>query len=182
MYIGACGASRRALSGDSHARRSKQERAWGWNRRGRFRPGSCGHPAHRHQNCAHIREPMKPAAPADTVTAVRLSRQLVIGKRMWRRRDNRVCSIAPVAVRRVNGQSGQHDAQQPRDNPGARCANTGHAAYDNSTLTGSPAAQCKKPQAHVGRPCRKVGFHRRRSPSTKIKACPTPPQSKACTR
>jgi hypothetical protein len=37
------------------------------------------------ENRTHIREPVKPTAPADTVTGVRRSRQRVVDKSLWRR-------------------------------------------------------------------------------------------------
>jgi DNA-binding transcriptional LysR family regulator len=97
------------------------------------------HPIHQIQSRTYIREPAKPTARADTVTCVRRSRQRVVDKRLVRRRDKKVRSIAQIAMRRVDCQTGQDRAQQPCDIAGPCCACTIHAANYKSRLAKSRA-------------------------------------------
>ena len=111
--------------------RSKNGRARRQNRCSRFWQNTCGDSTCQIQNRTHVREPVKPTAPADTVTGVRRSRRRVVDKRVRRRKSHSEWSVAKIAVRRVNCQAGQYRAQQPCDTAGRRCNCAIHAFNDN---------------------------------------------------
>jgi hypothetical protein len=64
----------------------------------------------------------------------------VVYNRFLRSSGDKVRSVAQIAVRRVNGQTGQHCAQQPCDNASSRCDRTIHVPNDKPPRAGSPAA------------------------------------------
>lgn len=71
---------------------------------------------------------MKTTAPADSIAGIRRDSLLMTGLR-GRRGERKIRAIAPVAMRRMDGQAGQYRAQEPHKSVAtSRNATLGHTS------------------------------------------------------